>query len=73
MSKHKTQDDVHIKPQHRIGQGPLQVARPQEQVSNDEQSQEESSEDEDAPPDDGDFLQDEEEEQFAHESYSSLK
>ncbi len=74
MSKHKTHDDIHIKPQHRVGQGTLHVAVPQEQVHlDDDGSQEESSEDEGAPSDDENVVQDEEEEQFAQESYRALK
>jgi hypothetical protein len=73
LSKHYNVDDINIKPQYRVGKGPLQVAVPQEQVHIDDHSREESSEDEYAPPDDDDFEQDEEEEHFAQESYRALK
>jgi hypothetical protein len=70
LSKHKTQDDTNIKPLHRVGQGPLQIA--QEQV-NEERQEEDSSEDEVAVSDEDDFVPEEEEELFAKESYSVLK
>ena len=67
-SKHKTQEDAHIKPHYLLRQGPLQVATA-EQVLPDGPIQEESFEDEDVP---GDLVR-EEEELLSQESYSALK
>jgi hypothetical protein len=81
LSKHNSQEDIHIKVQHRVGSGPLQVALPQEEALVDEleRSEEEDDDgdeddapagDEDPPLGDGDGFEDE---QFAQESYSALK
>jgi hypothetical protein len=70
--KHTNQDDINVKPQHRFGQGLLQVAQ---EARSDEQEQEQSSEDEHTPGDDDDIgaVAEEDEEDFAQESYSVLK
>ena len=80
MSKHSSHDDIHIKPQHRVGSGTLQVALPQEEAQVDEELTEDEdspggdedppSGDEDPPGGGADGLEDE---QFAQESYSALK
>ncbi len=67
-SKHKTQEDAHIKPHYLLRQGPLQVAAA-EQVLPDGPIQEEPFEDEDVP---GDLIG-EEEEVLSQESYSTLR
>jgi hypothetical protein len=67
--KHTNQDDINVKPQHRVGQGLFQVAQ---EVGSPHQEQ--SSEDEDTPDDDDDTgPAEEDEEAFAQESYSALK
>ncbi len=69
-TKHKTEDDVHVKPQHRVGSGPLQVAIVQEQVSFGDQDPPEIDDD----PGEEEFgAEEEEEEHFAQESYKALK
>ena len=78
MSKHNSQEDIHIKAQHRVGSGPLQVAVPQEEAHVDElECSEDEDDDEDAPAGDenpppgaGDRFEDE---QLAQENYSALK
>jgi len=75
---HNSQEDIHIKAEHRVGSGPLQVGLPQEEAHVDElESSEDEDGDEDAPAGDedpppgaGDGYEDE---QFAHENYSALK
>jgi hypothetical protein len=75
LSHHKSQEDITIKAQHRVGSGPLQVALPQElsvdelERSEDEDGDEDSpAVEEEDPPGDG-F----EDEQFGQESYNALK
>ena len=73
MRKHKNQEDVEIKAQHRIGQGPLQVAI-EEQICVHGPGQDDSLEDEDAFHDDPvDDEEEEEDENLAQESYRALK
>jgi hypothetical protein len=69
--KHTNQDDINVKPQHRVGQGLLQVSQ---EAQPDEEEQEQSSEYEHTPDDDDDTgPAEEDEEVFAQESYSALK
>ena len=73
MRKHKNQEDVDIKAQHWIGQGPLQVAI-EEQICVHGPGQDDSLEDEDAFHDDPvDDEEEEEDENLAQESYRALK
>jgi len=75
LRNHKSQEGFHVKPQHRVGQGTLQVVVP-EQVDIDDPYQGGSSDDGDALDGDADLTaQDEEEEDepLTQESYDALK
>ena len=72
--RHKDQEDLHVKPHHRVGQGPLQVIvaeQPHEGDPSEDSLEDEvgyESNDDDHMPED-----EEEQQQLAKESYTALK
>ena len=72
MRLHKNQDDLQIKPQHRVGQGLLQVVV-EEQVPVDDNSQDDSGQDDSVGDEDDPGTADEEDELLSQENYTALK
>jgi len=76
LSKHGVHEDVHIKHEHLVGQGPFQIAGSQENVHMASSDDDNVSGDEDVFGDDavlGVDGQDQEEEQLDEESYRAIK